>query len=304
MGLNTRRPPFSNVLVRRALNYAVDRAKLSRSFRAGLPPYVSAATSVYPRIRNATARTRFTLTLPGVWSAPDLAKAKALIAASGTRGTPITIWSAAGYLTDFTSTGRYLVSLLDRLGYPTQIKPREREWQAVLPGGGLANASSGVSRSAASRSTRPRRSSSAPSSTAAGALCPTPQGNPNATEFCDRRFDASVRDALAAQTAGSPTAATQWAKADRQFTAQAPDVPLEPRAPPTSSHAASATTNTTPSSESSSTSSGCTEVHLIAICIPPESSRALPRGRKSRVIAWRPVLRFASTTPRCLHARS
>lgn len=42
----------------------------------------------------------------GVWNAPDLIKAHALIAASGTRGTPITIFRAPEYLTDFTAAGR------------------------------------------------------------------------------------------------------------------------------------------------------------------------------------------------------
>src|SRR5204863_6875167 len=56
------------------------------------------------------------------WSAPDLATARRLIAASRTRGTRITIWSQPGYLTDFTTAGRYLVSLLDRLGYRAHAK--------------------------------------------------------------------------------------------------------------------------------------------------------------------------------------
>lgn len=42
------------------------------------------------------------------------------------------------------------------------------------------------------------------------------------TGFCDRRFDSTVSAALAAEAAGSPNAAQLWAKADREFTDQAP----------------------------------------------------------------------------------
>jgi ABC-type transport system substrate-binding protein len=55
---------------------------------------------------------------------------------------------------------------------------------------------------------------------------PDTRSNLNVFEFCDPRFDATVRQALAAEAAGSPTAANLWAKADRQLTDQAPVVPL------------------------------------------------------------------------------
>jgi peptide/nickel transport system substrate-binding protein len=50
--------------------------------------------------------------------------------------------------------------------------------------------------------------------------------NLNVAEFCDPRFDATVRSALAAESANSPDATRLWAKADRQYTDQAPFVDL------------------------------------------------------------------------------
>jgi ABC-type transport system substrate-binding protein len=50
--------------------------------------------------------------------------------------------------------------------------------------------------------------------------------NPNPLEFCDPHFDTTVRSALAAVAARSPTATALWAQADRQFTDQAPVVPF------------------------------------------------------------------------------
>lgn len=55
---------------------------------------------------------------------------------------------------------------------------------------------------------------------------PRSTANNNLSEFCDPRFDAIVRSALAAEDAKSPTAAQLWSKADRQFTDQAPTVNL------------------------------------------------------------------------------
>lgn len=47
---------------------------------------------------------------------------------------------------------------------------------------------------------------------------PNTTGHPNLLEFCDPQFDVTVRSPLAAQAARSPTAATLWEKADRQYT--------------------------------------------------------------------------------------
>ena len=69
----------------------------------------------------------------GGWQAPNLRRALSLIAASGTRGTPITIWNQPGFLTDFTSSARYVASLLDRLGYPTRVKPFSVNDTTYLP---------------------------------------------------------------------------------------------------------------------------------------------------------------------------
>jgi ABC-type transport system substrate-binding protein len=55
---------------------------------------------------------------------------------------------------------------------------------------------------------------------------PHSTGNLNGSEFCDPQFDATVRSALAAQAARSPTATQLSAKADRRLTDQAPLVSL------------------------------------------------------------------------------
>jgi peptide/nickel transport system substrate-binding protein len=207
--------------VRRALNYAIDRAEMARLLGQDshptcqlLPPYISGYIRYCPYTLNPNpAQT---------WSAPDFAKAQALIAASGTRGMRITVWSQPSYLTDFTTAGRYLVSLLDRLGYRVRVKAFAANDPAFYGCGD------------------PRMrcqlafNSWAPNYPAASefiqflASCQnfSPTNNSNWSEFCGSQLDADIRAALAAEATNSPTASHFWAQADRQVTDQALFVPL------------------------------------------------------------------------------
>ena len=92
--LNTRLAPFDRLNVRRAMNYAADRGAAVRA--AGgpdiaqatcqiLPPNFPGYRPYCPYSAGATAQ--------GSWTAPDLAKARALVASSGTQGMEVTVWS-------------------------------------------------------------------------------------------------------------------------------------------------------------------------------------------------------------------
>jgi len=225
MGLNTRARPFTDLRVRRALSYAINRAKLARLLGQDshpicqmLPPYIPAHQSYCPYTLNPSDA--------GVWRAPNLRKALTLIAASGTRGTPITIWNQPGFDTDFTASGRYLESLLDRLGYPTRVEPFSVNDTTYLP----RLADSRTSPQAYFFNWSPNYPAASeflgPQFWSCKSFVPSSTNNNNLSEFCDPRFDATVRSALAAEAAKSATAAQLWAKADRQFTDEAPTVNL------------------------------------------------------------------------------
>jgi peptide/nickel transport system substrate-binding protein len=224
LGLNTRVAPFNDVRVRQALSYAVDRAKLaqllgqdSRPTCQVLPPDVLGYQPYCPYTLNPNRA--------GTWSAPDPATARRLIAASRTRGTPITIFSGPGYMTpDFTPAARYLASLLDTLGYPTRVKnfsSIDKMYAEAYDQRARAQALDIVE-----VPTFPAPSLFlGPIFTSCEAAALGSQGS-NIYGFCDPSFDATVRTALAAQAAGSPAATALWAKADRQFTDQAPQMNL------------------------------------------------------------------------------
>src|SRR5262249_15641410 len=115
--LNTRIAPFDDVQVRRALNFAVDRRLLVPPYGGPnqAPPTCQILPPGTPGYRPDCPYTRDPDS-DGRWTAPDLAKAERLVAASGTRGTVVRVWDSS----DSGNPGvdRYLPLVLRRLGYP------------------------------------------------------------------------------------------------------------------------------------------------------------------------------------------
>ena len=224
--LNTRAAPFTDIRVRRALNYAVDRDKVASLVGLDSQPTCQFLAPVIPGYERYCPYT-LVPSADGRWRLPNLAKARALIAASGTRGAGIMIWDSPAYdyfVTDLTPVGRYLVSLLDQLGYHARLRTVAATDTSFQPGDSRAKIQGGLlvfvpAYPAAEQFLSPDFSS-------CQSFVPDSINNPNLPEFCDHEFDATVRSALAADEALSTTATQLWAQADRQLTDQAPFVSL------------------------------------------------------------------------------
>ena len=117
--LNTRVPPFDSLDARRAFNFAVDRAAATDAWGGTslaeptcqvLPPNIAGYSPYCPYTAGSTKR--------GKWTAPDLRKAKALVARSGTRGMKVTFWALPG-----APINRLAVNTLRSLGYRVAVKP-------------------------------------------------------------------------------------------------------------------------------------------------------------------------------------
>jgi peptide/nickel transport system substrate-binding protein len=200
--------PFSDRRVRQALNFAVDRNEVIRVARGAevaqptcqvLPPNFPAYRPYCPYTADRSAANR--------WVAPDLDRARRLVAASGTKGERVTVW------TPDRPEGAYVASVLRRLGYRVRMKtvtPYTKYLDALF------EARDGLRRNKVQ----------------IGALrwfadFPTASGFISneifdCSYFCDRRIDRQIAQARALQVTDPQAANALWTKIDRELTDEAP----------------------------------------------------------------------------------
>ncbi len=220
---NTRVAPFNHPQVRRAFSLAADRrrlvALLGGSGQASpacqiLPPGIPGFRPYCPFTANPAPS--------GAWTGPDLATARKLVAASGTKGMRVTVWS--DNLPADPAIGAFTVSVLRELGYRAtlhmashaaveqatnnsrrRIQATGNEWFADYP-----SASDFLDlffRCSAFRLN-------------------DPAATRNGAFFCDPAADRLMSTADREQATNPQRAAVVWAKADRVVTYAAPWVIL------------------------------------------------------------------------------
>jgi peptide/nickel transport system substrate-binding protein len=214
--INTHDPPFNDIRVRRALNYAVDRAAVVREYGGSLANAPTCQT-IPPGLPGYVRYCPYTVDRGsgGTWSGPDLRRARLLVAASRTRGARVTIW-------DISDTGNeeplvpYLVHVLRQLGYRPQVR--------VLTSEQLGHTT------AARRATVDLMpvgfGPDYPSAAEAYSLFLSCGGANNMGHFCDRRLDAEARQAESARLTNPKRSAALWARLDHQLVDRAVWVPL------------------------------------------------------------------------------
>lgn len=218
--LNTRIPPFNNLKARQAVNYATDRNALVKIY--GGPKLNTPTCQVLPPgFPGYQPYCPYTLHPGTKWTAPDLAKAKALVAASGTKGMVVKV------NTDTTDAdkalGTYFVGLLNSLGYKAQPQFLSNSIQYSF----VQNSKNKVPFAfSAWFQDYPAASDFLNILLGCGSFHPGSNSSPNIAEFCNKPIQAEMDRA---ETAGvtSPSEANKiWAQVDHQVTDQAPWVAM------------------------------------------------------------------------------
>ncbi|HXZ72046.1 MAG TPA: ABC transporter substrate-binding protein, partial [Streptosporangiaceae bacterium] len=220
---NTRVAPFNDPRVRRAFSLAADRSRLVAAL--GGPALATPTCQILPPgIPGHRPYCPFTADPEpaGAWIGPDLATARRLVAASGTRGTRITVWSDNAPPDG--ATAAFTVSVLRELGYRTAlhiathqalirvVNDSRRHIQAT-DGNWLAD--------------YPSASDFLDEFFRCSAFhLSDPAATRNGTFYCNPAVDHMMNLADSQQATDPARAAATWAAADRAVTRDAPWVPL------------------------------------------------------------------------------
>ena len=214
--LNTRVAPFDSLKARQAVNYAVDRNEFVAL--SGGPDSAQATCQVLPpNFQGYRRYCPYTLhsNSGGAWTAPDLAKARELVNASGTRGQLVTLINAPV----FAAQTRYFASVLENLGYKTRIKP----FKTTDSYFNFINGSRHTPQTGMTEWNADYPSASAwfgPQLTCASSLLGS--SGANYAEFCDRGIDAEIAHARSLQTTNPEAASKVWSAIDRDLVNAAP----------------------------------------------------------------------------------
>jgi YVTN family beta-propeller protein len=221
MFMNTRVAPFDDLRVRRALNYAVDRAEVVRLL--GGPDQAAITCQIQPP-NQPHYEPYCPYTAGGLgrggWQRPDLAEARRLIARSGTRGMRIEVWALAPLFED---VGRYFVQLLDRLGYGARLVTRSRFGSYF---GTIADPSKEIQIGAIGWFLDTPSPAGFFDLYTCAAFDPDPARNFNHSGLCSREVDRLVARAKKAQVIDPASAGAMWARVERALLHLAPVVPL------------------------------------------------------------------------------
>jgi YVTN family beta-propeller protein len=225
LALNTRLAPFDKLAARQALNDAIDRNTVI-ALNGGPLTAQPTCQILPPTMPGFRPYCPYTIQPGpgGAWTAPNLAAAERLVRDSGTRGDRVTLLdSRQGAGLPSPATGRYVVSVLDQLGYRASLRLTSPDAYFGVLGNSRDRPQIGFF---SWYQDYPAPSDFIDPLFTCGSFLPGNPGNINDAEFCDPRIDAQARQALTLEAASPSAAAGRWAAIDHELVGQAPWVPL------------------------------------------------------------------------------
>ncbi len=209
--MNTKKPPFDNLDVRKAVNLAIDRAHVVELLGGAiaaettcqvLPPNFPGYEPYCPYTKDPS--------LSGTWSAPDLDTARKLVAASGTMGMKVTVGPMSHFLPP--QLPEYVASVLRDLGYDATVDTTgENPGKAIF-----------VDKRVQIGAFTFFADFPAPDTFLGQFTC----NGGDASNYCSPDLDALIAQASDLQASDPAAANAKWAEVDRWVVDHAPWVPL------------------------------------------------------------------------------
>ncbi len=221
--LNTKRPPFNNVLARQAINYAANRAAYVKI--AGGPSLAVPTCQILPPNYPSyapycpyTAGTNHTK-----WTAPDIAKAKQLVQQSGTAGMKVIVDGTNDQVGK--ALVEQMVSDLNAIGYKAspQLLASSIQYPFVQNSSNSAKWNVGWS---AWYQDYPAPSDFLNVLLGCGNIHPNSDASPNIAAFCDQAVQSKINQAEAMGATNPSGAAALWTQVDHADTNAAPWVDM------------------------------------------------------------------------------
>jgi peptide/nickel transport system substrate-binding protein len=219
--LNASQPPFNNQLARQAINYAANRTAYVKI--AGGPSLAVPTCQILPpNFPGYSAYCPYTAgSSTSSWSGPDLAKAKQLVAKSGTKGMKVVVNGTNDEVGK--SLVQQMISDLDAIGYNAtpQLLTASVQYPYIQ---NSSNAKKWNVAWSAWYQDYPAPSDFLNVLTGCGSIHPNSDASPNISEYCNKSIQGQIDQA---ETMGQTSAADAlWQKVDHEMTDQAPWVDL------------------------------------------------------------------------------
>jgi peptide/nickel transport system substrate-binding protein len=222
MALNTSRPPFNNLDARQAINYAANRNAYVR-IDGGPSLAVPACQILPPNFPSYVPYCPYTTGPQTVWSGSNLAKAKALVKASGTYGMKVVVNGTTDQVGK--EIAEQMASDLDSIGYKasTQLLSMSVQYPFIQ---NSANSSKWNVAWSAWYQDYPAPSDFLNVLLGCTHIVKNSDASPNIAEYCNPSIQAQINTAEADETSNPSAAGPLWTTIDHEMTNEAPWVDL------------------------------------------------------------------------------
>ena len=221
--LNTRRPPFNNVLARQAINYAANRTAYVKI--AGGPSLAVPTCQILPP--NYPSYSPYCPYTAGTdhthWTGPDIAKAKQLVQQSHTAGMKVVVDGTNDQVGK--ALVEQMVSDLNAIGYKAspQLLAASIQYPFVQNSSNSGKWNVGWS---AWYQDYPAQSDFLNVLLGCGTIHPNSDASPNIAAYCSKSTQAQINQAESMATSNPSGAAALWTKIDHEDTNAAPWVDM------------------------------------------------------------------------------